>query len=228
MKVDGADTIALWIQLLYFFYFLELRSLFAVLIVFVWLNQNASCSDKSRQLTIKLRVYHVTFSYINGFAQQPLSFQITIETPSQPFFDSANPFITSCFLFDHQSHSSFNKAHHIPRPTPPFPYTYFTVPKNLSNQPIQEQHSTMSSAGTPLSESPPPTLPVPETSTPTEETITTPEPAPVGPRLTPTEVVASRKKKDTSKGTAGRNQQRKLKNEHAFLVHKGDGSTWQS
>ncbi|KAF9317652.1 hypothetical protein BG003_000472 [Podila horticola] len=57
----------------------------------------------------------------------------------------------------------------------------------------------MSSAGTPLSESPPPTLPVPETSTPTEETITTPEPAPVGPRLTPTEVVASRKKKDTSK-----------------------------
>ncbi|KAG0027724.1 hypothetical protein BGZ81_005334 [Podila clonocystis] len=56
----------------------------------------------------------------------------------------------------------------------------------------------MSSAGTPSSESPPPTLVVPETSTPTEETITT-EPGPVGPRLTPVEVVASRKKKDTSK-----------------------------
>ncbi|KAF9307403.1 hypothetical protein BGZ74_003878 [Mortierella antarctica] len=56
----------------------------------------------------------------------------------------------------------------------------------------------MSSAGTPSSESPPPTLAVPETSTPTEETNAT-EPASVGPRLTPAEVVASRKKKDTSK-----------------------------
>ncbi|KAG0332634.1 hypothetical protein BG005_005395, partial [Podila minutissima] len=55
----------------------------------------------------------------------------------------------------------------------------------------------MSSAGTPSSESPPPTLVVPETSTPTEETNAT-EPASVGPPLTPAEVVASRKK-DTSK-----------------------------
>ncbi|KAG0099004.1 hypothetical protein BGZ93_009617 [Podila epicladia] len=55
----------------------------------------------------------------------------------------------------------------------------------------------MSSAGTPSSESPPPTL-APETSTPTEETNAT-EPTPAGPRLTPAEVVASRKKKDTSK-----------------------------
>ncbi|KFH73152.1 hypothetical protein MVEG_00373 [Podila verticillata NRRL 6337] len=56
----------------------------------------------------------------------------------------------------------------------------------------------MSSAGTPSSESPPPTL---AEAASTEETITTTtsEPTPAGPRLTPAEVVASRKKKDVSK-----------------------------